>query len=261
MAQWGQLLERLLTEEFDLFLAIVVLIVALAVGIAIARLLRRLLVNANVPETVEGTPFERTAQRIGTSTVTLLSQLVGLFVLALGVFVALRIIGLLSPQAFVTRFANYLPQVFIAAIVVIVGLILGDKAELATSERLRSVKLSEITTIPPLVKYSVFYVAGLVALAQLGVAVAPLLVLLGAYLFAIVVLGGLAFKDLLSSAAAGFYLLLSEPYSIGDRVEVDGKRGIVQEVDVFVTRIEREGEEYIIPNRQVFRAGIVRVRE
>ena len=54
--------------------------------------------------------------------------------------------------------------------------------------------------------------------------------------------------------------MLTEPYSIGDEVEIDGSRGIVQEVDVLVTRIENEGEEYVIPNRKVMEQGAMRVR-
>jgi small-conductance mechanosensitive channel len=136
----------------------------------------------------------------------------------------------------------------------------GDKVELVVDERLKSIKLPEVTVVSTLLKLSVLYVAVLVALSQLGVATAALLVLLAAYAFGVFFLGGLAFKDLLSSSAAGIYLLLTEPYAIGDEVEIDGHRGVVQEVDVFVTRIERDGEEFIVPNRKVFREGAVRIR-
>jgi small-conductance mechanosensitive channel len=85
--------------------------------------------------------------------------------------------------------------------------------------------------------------------------------LLAAYAFGVVFLGGIAFKDMLAASAAGVYLLLAEPYVIGDEVEIDGKRGIVQEVDMFVTHVESDGEEYIIPNQRVMRSGIVRIRE
>jgi small-conductance mechanosensitive channel len=253
-------LTRLLTEQFDLFLAVLVLVLALVLGYGVTRLLRGVMERIGVPEVVEGTPFERTVQRVGFSTVGLVSKLSGLFVVAVGVVLALRLVGVLTVELFVAQLVDYLPNLFIAALVIIVGLILGDKAELATSERLRSVKLPEVTLVPTLVKYSVFYVAFLIALAQLGVMVAALLVLLAAYSFGVFFLGGLAFKDMLSSAAAGVYLLLTEPYTIGDEVGIDGRRGIVQEIDVFVTRIESEGEEHVVPNRHVFQEGIVRVR-
>lgn len=253
-------LRRLLTEELGLFLAILVLIVAFALALVVGRALRGLLTRIGVPEVVEGTPFERTARRFGTSTVTLVAQLSALFVIVVGVVISLRLVGILSAELYITRFAEYLPNLFAAVLVVIVGLIVGDKAEVATSERLRSVKLPEVTLVPTLVKYSVLYVAGLIALDQLEVATSALLVLLAAYSFGVFFIGGLAFKDLLSSAAAGVYLLLNQPYTIGDEVEIDGKRGIVQEVDMFTTRVENDAHEFVIPNRQVFREGIVRVR-
>jgi small-conductance mechanosensitive channel len=53
---------------------------------------------------------------------------------------------------------------------------------------------------------------------------------------------------------------LTEPYSIGDEIVIGDQSGIVQEVDILVTRIESDGEEYIIPNKRVFNTGIVRIR-
>jgi len=75
-----------------------------------------------------------------------------------------------------------------------------------------------------------------------------------------VVFTALATKDLLASAAAGVYLLLTQPYGIGDEVKVAGRRGIVQEIDLFVTHIETDGEEHILPNHLVFHEGVVRIR-
>jgi len=42
---------------------------------------------------------------------------------------------------------------------------------------------------------------------------------------------------------------------------VAGERGIVQEVDLFVTHIEADGEDHVVPNHSVFRDGIVLIRE
>jgi len=261
IAALRRLLRRLLTSELELFVASLIVVTALLLGLAVARLLNSLLTDAGVPEEVEGTLFERTARRLGTSTVKLVSRLSGLFIVAVGTVFALRVAGVVNAGLLIERLADFLPSLFVAALVAILGLVLGDKAELVVGERLRSVKLPEVNALPLVVKYSIFYIAALVALGQLGVATAALLVLLAAYAFGLVFIGGLAFKDMLSSAAAGFYLVLNEPYTIGDEVVIDGQRGIVQEVDVFVTRIESDGREFILPNRQVFKNGIVRVRD
>ncbi|WP_336135671.1 mechanosensitive ion channel domain-containing protein [Natronomonas amylolytica] len=246
--------------EQNFTVAVGVLLAGLVLGAVTAWLVRRILTAFNVDEAVEGTPFERTAQRLGSSTVRILAWLCGLFVFVVAAMYAAGTMELLPSAAFLNELRSFLPKLFVAILVVIVGILLADKAELLVGERLRSIKLPEVTLLPTLVKFSILYIAALIALSQLGVATGALLVLLAAYAFGIVFLSGLAFKDLLSSAAAGVYLLLTEPYSIGDEVEIDGNRGIVQEVDVFVTYVESEGEEYMIPNRKVLRDGAMRVR-
>mgnify|MGYP000550580178 CR=1 FL=1 len=238
-----------------------IFVVGLLSGFLLGQFIKRALRAIGLPGVVEGTAFERSARGLGTSTVGIISNLAALFVYIIAITVALNIAQLVQPEAYWTRFTAFLPNLFIAVFAIIIGLIAGDKAKLVVSERLRSVKLPEATVVPELVKYSIFSLAVLIALGQLGVATMALLILLAAYAFGLVFLTGLALKDLLAASAAGLYLLLTEPYSIGDEVVIGDQQGIVQEVDMFVTRVESDGQEYIIPNQQVMKEGIVRVRE
>lgn len=257
---WADLVRTIFSEQGAFVAAIVVLVVGFGLAYTVWKWVHRFAARAGITDAVEGTPFERTAQSFGTSTVGIVATLAGLFVYIGALVLALNLAQLLNVNLFWSRFASYLPRLFIAALALIVGLIAGDKAKLTVSEWLRSVKLPEADLIPEIVKYSIFYIAGLIALAQIGISTGALLILLAAYAFALVLLSGLAFKDLLAASAAGVYLLFSEPYTIGDEVEIDGKRGIVQEINMFVTHVETDGEEYIIPNQRVFRSGIVRIR-
>jgi small-conductance mechanosensitive channel len=258
--EWARYIRRLFSEETAFTISIGILLVGLLVAYWVWRWSHALMGQIGLGDAVEGTPFERTAQNFGTSTVSLLAQLAALFVYIAAIILALNVAQLMDTQLFWSRLVEYLPRLFVAIIAVIIGLVAGDKAKLVVSDRLRSIKLPEAEVIPEIVKYSIFYIAILLALAQIGVATLALLILLAAYAFGLVFLSGLAFKDLLAASAAGIYLLLVEPYAIGDEVKIDGKRGIVQEVDMFVTHIEADGEEYIIPNQRIIRSGIVRVR-
>lgn len=244
----------------QVWLAIVVFAVGVILGYLAMLAAKRLLVRFDVPATIEGTTFERTAQDVGTSTVSIIAQLVGYFVFLIAVIAALTVAEVDFAVPFWNSAAAYVPRVFLAAVVVVVGVVVGDKVELMIAERLRGVKLPQVGIIPAIGKYSVFYVAGLIALSQLGVATLALIVLLAAYLFALVFFSGIALFALLSSSAAGAYLLLNQPYGIGDEIRVGDRQGIVQEMDLFVTHVESESEEYIIPNRRVFDEGVVRIR-
>ncbi|KZN22836.1 mechanosensitive ion channel protein MscS [Haladaptatus sp. R4] len=255
-AEWQVLLQ----QEYRIVLAILILIVGGIAGYLLGRLNMRILRAAGLHEVVEGTPFERTARSLGTTTVSLIARLTSWFIYGVTILLALNTAELpLSTQLF-WQIILFTPQLFVAALVFIIGFIVADKAELLVSERLRSVKLPEVNVIPRIVKYSIVYIASLIALSQIGIAVMTLLVLFGAYVVAAIVFGAVAFWDLLRSSAAGIYLLLNQPYGIGDEVRVAGNQGIVQEVDLFVTHIENDGEEFIIPNHLVFRKGAVRLR-
>ncbi len=137
---------------------------------------------------------------------------------------AIHIAQLLDTDQFWFRITEFIPQVFIGVLVVILGFIVADKAELIVSEYLRSVKLPEVAIIPKLVKYTVLYVAFLIALGQIGVYIQPLLILLLVYTAGVIIVGAIAFKDFLVSSAAGIYLLLNQPTASAMRFESATRR-------------------------------------
>ncbi|GGJ15861.1 mechanosensitive ion channel protein MscS [Halobellus salinus] len=262
----AQIDTRPLVDLFDavpraVWLGAIVAVAGVILAILLGGLTRRLLVRLGVPHAVEGTAFERTAREFGSSTVDVLGSLIRLFVLGVTFFGVLAIGNVAVASGFWGRTVQFLPQLFFALLILIVGVVVGDKVQMVISERLTGIKLPETGVFPRLAKFTVFYIAVLIALSQLGVATLALVVLLAGYLFAVVFLGGLALSDLLKSAASGSYLLLEQPYAIGDEVVIGDHRGIVQEVNLFVTHVEDDGEEFILPNSTVFETGVVRVRE
>lgn len=261
LVDWSNLVETIFSAKGAVVLSLLILALGVVLAYAVWRTIRRLLFKYGVQEAVEGTPFERTVRGLGTSTIGLVSTLAAVFVYAGAVILALNVSQLFNTALFWSKLIGYLPDLFVAIFVLIIGLIAGDKARLVVSERLRSVKVPEAGVLPELVKYSIFFLAGLIALDQLRVATDALLILLGGYIFGLIFLLAIAFKQLLAAGAAGFYLVLAQPYSIGDEVEIDDRRGIVQEVNMLVTHVENDGEEYVIPNQRVFQSGIVRIRE
>lgn len=87
-----------------------------------------------------------------------------------------------------------------------------------------------------------------------------LLQLLGAHWSAVVahisivtVALGLALQDLLKNVAAGVYILLEQPFKIGDRVNVKGVTGTVEGIDIRTTVVRTDdGIQVLVPNNVVF---------
>jgi small-conductance mechanosensitive channel len=250
----------LVQDNLRLLVAIGLGILGLLVGHLVGRLSRHVLNAFGMDEMVEGTSFERTAQSLNTSTVALIGGMFTWFVIGAFVVIALQYLRVLQTDFLLMGVGSFVPRVFLAIIALLVGLIIADKSELLVAESIHGIKLPPIAIVPRLVRYTIIFLTLLVVLSQLGVATAALLILLAAYFLALIVGGAVAFRDLLASGAAGTYLLLEQPFGIGDEVVIGDRQGVVQEIDAFVTHIEDDGHEYLVPNRVIFQEGVARVR-
>jgi len=79
--------------------------------------------------------------------------------------------------------------------------------------------------------------------------------LVGAGFLGIVV--GLAARQTLGSLIAGFVLMFSRPFTIGDWVQIGDQEGIVTDITIFNTRLENfDGEFVVLPNDSVSDSAI-----
>ena len=94
----------------------------------------------------------------------------------------------------------------------------------------------------------------LVALSLWGVDLGGLLI--GAGFLGIV--AGLAAQQTLGSLIAGFVLMFSRPFEIGDWVEIGDNEGIITEITIVNTRLENfDGEFIVLPNDVVGNSTII----
>lgn len=94
------------------------------------------------------------------------------------------------------------------------------------------------------------YIIGLIAVLQrLGVQTTSIIAVLGAASLAV----GLALQGTLSNVAAGVMLLVLRPYRVGDLIDVGGRVGKVQRLDLFLTQMsDANNVKIVVPNGKVF---------
>lgn len=110
------------------------------------------------------------------------------------------------------------------------------------------------TFVGSIVRYAI-WIIGLIAVFQtLGVQTASILTVLGAASLAI----GLALQGALSNVAAGVMLLILRPYRVGDLVEINGQKGRVRNLDLFITEMTApDGLRLTVPNSKVLSDMII----
>jgi small-conductance mechanosensitive channel len=90
------------------------------------------------------------------------------------------------------------------------------------------------------------------ALGTMGINVSALVAGLGLTGFAL----GFALKDILSNLIAGVLILLYRPFRVNDYILVAGNEGVVTEIDLRYTTLQKEGQIFLIPNSVLFTNSI-----
>ncbi|MGD9601759.1 MAG: mechanosensitive ion channel family protein [Gammaproteobacteria bacterium] len=98
------------------------------------------------------------------------------------------------------------------------------------------------------VRFIVLVMFAVIALAKLGISIAPIVAAIGGAALG----AGMALQGTVSNYGAGLALILGRPFKVGDTIEVQQCAGVVTEIGLGTTRLKAEdGEVIVIPNRQI----------
>lgn len=147
-------------------------------------------------------------------------------------------------------FLNYSFQVIGAIIIFIIGLFLARWSSGLILEVLEKRKI-DVTLrqfLASTTRLTVMLIVIVICLGKFGITVAPFVAAIGA-----VGLGaGLAMQGLLANYGAGFNIILTRPFVVGNTITINDVSGVVKDVKLAMTLLETEdGEIITIPNRHI----------
>jgi small conductance mechanosensitive channel len=94
----------------------------------------------------------------------------------------------------------------------------------------------------------------LASLGQLGIQTTSFIAVIGAAGLAI----GLALQGALANFAAGFLLIIFQPFKVGDLIEGGGVFGVVEAIQIFTTQLKTaDNKTVIVPNAKLTNDNIV----
>jgi len=149
-----------------------------------------------------------------------------------------------------------LPSIIIAILIVVIGWIVARLVHKMVVQGMQRSKIDQQATlvVSQIVYYSIFTIAFVTALAELGVNVSALVASLGIAGLTI----GFALQDVSKNFVAGILLLIQQPFKVGDTIEVSGYTGKVRSIDIRATEMQTlDGLIVIIPSGEVFVSPIV----
>lgn len=146
-------------------------------------------------------------------------------------------------------------RVLLAVAVWVVGRWLARRSRGSLTNSLQNTDLTEsfITLITTVSYYGILILAGLLALAALGVPVT----VLGAALGVVIIVLAIALQTSLGNLAATIIILLFKPFKVGDVIETGGALGLVREIQMLNTVLKSpDGKTHIVPNGLIQGGGL-----
>ncbi len=154
------------------------------------------------------------------------------------------------------KLADYSGSILLAIAALIIGIILIKICLKISEKALGKTKLdpSIHKFIISVIRIALYVVLLVIILSCLKIPTAPLVTVLGAMGAAI----ALALQGSLSNVAAGFLILINQPFKRGDYVDTNGYSGIVDAIDITCTTLQTvDNRTVILPNSSVLSSAIV----
>jgi len=225
--------------------AVVVIFAGFVLGSIAASLARRLAGGESRPEAVQ-------------TSAGALATLAFSLILIASLVIALGIVQQTALDQLSTDVVRFLPRALSAAIVLIVGNIIGAVAEAGVTRSLGHVMPAVRRRVPALVKYAITGFAVVIAATQLGVDTTIILVAVGSIFFGLALtlslLAGLGGQPVAEQIAAG--RALRHQLTIGDTVRVGFAEGEIRAIGSTATQITSVNQTTLVPNTEMLMAKI-----
>lgn len=175
--------------------ALIVLVIVWVVSISLGRLVTQILRAFRVDEGVERLGLKKGVRKAGFKfdVSELVGDLVKWFGIIVAVLAAADILGLEKVSEFLSEVLLYIPNIVVAAVVLIIGVLLASFLAKLTRSSVKVAGLASSDAVAAVVRWSVLIFAFLVALDQLGVAQAIIGTLVNGFVAMLAIAGGLAF--------------------------------------------------------------------
>ncbi len=243
--------------------ALIILILGALIGWLAARIVARSLARAGFNRLGSQTGLDDDLARVGITLPP--ARVVGrivLFVILIASFVqAINGLELAPISASLNAFLIYLPHVVLAAILVLVGIIVGDTLGRGTANAMSRSGVLYHDVVGGVLRTSIIVLAVLMALEQLTIASAflfyMLLVLVGGCALTLAIAGGWGARAFAENLIAARYV--ERHLALGDHVRVEGQIGTIERFDVMSTILRTDDGRRIIYPNGLLAASVVEV--
>lgn len=217
-----------------------------------------------VRKTLKALRFDKLSEKLnlnellsGTDLKIMPSQVVGKFVywviILLFFVTASDTLGWTVVSASIRDLIAYLPQLFSAIVIFVVGFYIATFVRKGLRSILESLGVLSFRTISGFAFYLILVIITITSLNQAGVDTAlvtsNVTIIIGGIILAFAVSFGLGSRDILTNILSSFYT--KSNFRVGQELELGDLNGIIQKIDITSCTIKTDDETVIIPVKRL----------
>ena len=262
----GQMYQAIKPVFFKIILSIVVLFVGWICAVLVKKIIGKFLKALGFDVVSEKVGIRRFLQKGGITRSP--SYLIGLgfywLIIFSAIIMAFNSIHLgLTSQLIKQIAASYAPRIIAALIILILGVLIAQFAGRFTRTTFRLADVPFASALGTVTHYTIIGLVVVIALERLGVdksLIMPFLFILffivPLMICLILIVGG---REIISSLLAGRFL--KKIYAKGEKIQFDSVTGKIDSIDFMTTTIKDVNEEIVIPNSELVKKIIKKVKK
>lgn len=231
---------------------ILLVVVSIVIAKVVERVARVVLSRIGFDGLLARLGFDQVLKRFGVDQPlsVVIPRLVYYMLLLLFGQTAAAALGLDPISNAIGSFLGFLPNLFSAFLLLLIGSSAGQYASTTVSKAAREAGIDYSSTLGNVVAVLILFIAGVMAVAQLRIdtdiiRIVTICVLSGAAL-AFGISFGLGTRDITRNIVAGFYA--RKLFRVGEQVEIRGHRGTLAAITPIQTLVEGERESAVMAN-------------
>lgn len=248
--------EGMVRSVFDAIPKVITGILLVVVSIVIAKLVERMarmvLRRVGFDDLLARAGFDKTLKRIGLDQPLsfVIPRIVYYLLLLLFGQTAAAALGLAPISSAIGSFLGFLPNLFTAFLLILIGSSAGQYASAMVSKAARESGIDYSSALGNVVAALILFIAGVMAVAQLRIDTDIIRIvticLLSGVALAFGISFGLGTRDITRNIVAGFYA--RKLFRVGEQVEIRGQRGTLAAITPIQTLVEGATESAVMAN-------------
>jgi len=188
---WGRFMAFLPSLIGAIIVFIIGWVAAVAIGKIIARILEALRIDQGIEKLGLKKSFSKSGIKINIA--KFIGELAKWFLIIVSLMAATDILGLNQVTDFLNEVLRYIPQIVVAAIILVVAVLLANFVARVIQESVKATGLISANVVAAFAKWAILIFAILAALVQLNVAKDMIMIVFQGIVYMLVIAGGLAF--------------------------------------------------------------------